>query len=95
MMIAIDTHAVVKRLMAAGFTDAQAEAVTLVVREAQDIDMSNLATKDDLRVGLAAAKTNLAETKVELLKWIAGGAIVLQTVVIIGALVALMRTMGH
>lgn len=77
-----DTHEVVKELKAAGFTDAQAEAVTRVVRDARTIDLSNLATK-----------TDLAETKAEILKWMVG-TIGIQTVVIIGAVVALMR-MAH
>jgi len=82
----LDTHEVVKELKAAGFTDAQAEAVTRVVRDAQSVDVSNLATKADLQVGLA-------ETKAEILKWMVGS-IGIQTVVIIGAVVALMRMGG-
>jgi hypothetical protein len=38
--VPFDTHAVVKELKAAGFTDDQAEAVTRVVRNAQAVDMS-------------------------------------------------------
>jgi hypothetical protein len=37
-----------KNLKAAGFSNEQAEAVTEVVRDAQNIDLSNLATKTDL-----------------------------------------------
>ena len=102
--------------MAAGFSDDQAEAVTRVVRRAQDIDLSNLATKADvqaalavtkadlqvglaaakadLQVGLAAAKADLAETKAEILRWMVGS-IGVQTVVILGAVVTLARTMVH
>ena len=47
-VIAIDTHEVVKELKAAGFSEDQAEAVTRVVRRAQDIDLSALAMKVDL-----------------------------------------------
>ena len=43
-VLALDTHEGVKELQAAGFTDVQAEAVTRVVRRAQDVDLSNLAT---------------------------------------------------
>ncbi len=96
-VIALDTHAVVKELKAAGFTDEQAEAVTRVVRQAQNIDLSNLATKTDL-AGLAtktelaglATKTELAETKAEILKWMVGS-IGIQTIVIIGAVIALVH----
>ncbi len=142
-VLALDTHEVVKELLAAGFTNVQAEAVTRVVRRAQDVDLSNLATKGDLaavrtdlqaeiasvrtdlhaaiasvrtdlhaeiasvrtelQLGLAAAKADLAatkasferslaDTKTELLKWIIG-AIGVQTVLILGAVVTLVRMM--
>src|SRR5690242_13775379 len=48
MISGLDTHETVKRLTAAGFTDAQAEAVTAAVKSAVDLDLSNLATKADL-----------------------------------------------
>jgi hypothetical protein len=44
----LDTHESVKSLTAAGFTDAQAEALTAVLKRAVDIDLSNLPTKADL-----------------------------------------------
>jgi hypothetical protein len=43
-VVALDTHAVVKELQAAGFSEAQAEAVTRAVRKGQDLDLSGLAT---------------------------------------------------
>ena len=57
----LDTHEIVKDLKAAGFTDEQAEAVTRAVKKAQDLDLSNLATK-----------TDLAELRAELIKWVVG-----------------------
>ena len=106
----LDTHAVVKELMAAGFTDAQAEAVTRQLQRAQDIDLSNLATKVDLaalaaktdladlatRMDLAstATKKDVLEAKNEVLKWIIGS-VALQVIAIIGAVVALMRAPPH
>jgi hypothetical protein len=45
---ALDTHQTVKDLTAAGFTDAQAEALTQALRQVQQIDLSDLATKADL-----------------------------------------------
>jgi hypothetical protein len=79
----LDTHEIVKDLKAAGFTDEQAEAVTRAVKQAQDIDLSNLATKTDfaeLRAATktdfaelrAATKTDLAELRAELIKWVVG-----------------------
>jgi hypothetical protein len=55
----LDTHAVVKQLIAAGFTGEQAEAVTGVVRDAQALAFSELATKADLELGLAAVRADL------------------------------------
>jgi hypothetical protein len=57
--VALETHEVVKELKAAGSTDDQAEAVTRVVRRAQDVDLSDLVTKADLQMGLAATKADL------------------------------------
>ena len=44
-----DTHRIVKRLREAGFSDPQAETVTDVLREARSGDLSELATRQDLR----------------------------------------------
>jgi hypothetical protein len=51
----------VKDLKAAGFNDDQAEAVTRALTKARDIDLTNLATK-----------TDLAELKADLVKWVVG-----------------------
>ncbi len=76
----IDTHELVKDLKSAGFTDQQAEAATRPVKQAQQIDFSDLATKTDLaasgarldniesRLGNFATKADLADTKTELIK---------------------------
>jgi len=61
MINTLDTHELVKDLKAAGFNEDQAEAVTRVVTKARDIDLSNLATK-----------TDLAELKADLVKWVVG-----------------------
>jgi len=76
---ALDTLSLTKRLRAAGFSEDQAEAVTEVVREASKPDTSSLTTKADL-----------AELKAEILKWLFG-MIGVQTIVILGALVTLVR----
>ncbi len=90
----LDTHELVKQLTAAGFTDPQAEALTAALRKAQDIDLSNLATKADLAALAVATKADLAaglaETKAEIFKWMLG-----QTIVIIGAVVTLVKMIGH
>jgi hypothetical protein len=62
---ALDTHETVKSLTAAGFTDSQAEALTHAIRQAQDIDLSSLATKTDLAL-------TAAEIETRLIKWVIG-----------------------
>lgn len=75
---ALDTHQTVKDLTAAGFTDAQAEALTGALRRVQDIDLSSLATKSDLvelRAEMATKSDlarELAEAKAEIIKWFVG-----------------------
>jgi basic membrane lipoprotein Med (substrate-binding protein (PBP1-ABC) superfamily) len=68
MISALDTHETLKSLAAAGFTDAQAEALTAVVKQALDIDLSNIATKTDI----ADVRREMADVKAELVKWVVG-----------------------
>ncbi|MDP4024599.1 DUF1640 domain-containing protein [Methylobacterium sp. NEAU 140] len=90
----LDTLAIARRLKAVGFTEDQAEAVTGVLRDARETDLSTLATKSDLRAEIGAAKnelrTEIAEAKFEILKWVLS-AIGFQTIVIVGAIVALTK----
>jgi hypothetical protein len=67
---ALDTLAVSKRLAAAGFSAQQAEAVTDVLREARELDLTQLATKSDLaqveanlRAEFAVVRTEIASLK--------------------------------
>src|SRR5207237_8193087 len=69
---ALDTHETVKKLTAAGFTDAQAEVLTGALREVQQIDLSNLATKADLRQEISDVRREIAEIKGDLIKWVGG-----------------------
>jgi hypothetical protein len=82
---ALDTHQTVKDLTAAGFTDAQAEALTQALRHVQQIDLSDLATKADLAavraematkadlaVLRAELETKMAELKAEIIRWVFG-----------------------
>ncbi len=68
MISALDARETVKRLTAAGFTDTQAEALTAAVKQAIDIDLSNIATKTDL----AELRRRMAEIKAVLVKWVVG-----------------------
>jgi hypothetical protein len=65
-MTTIDTLEVAKELKAAGFDQAQAEAVARLVRRSQDLDLSALATKADLSELRAATKGDLSDTKADL-----------------------------
>jgi cytochrome P450 len=68
----LDTHQTVKRFSAAGFTDAQAEALTDALREAQQIDLSDVATKSDLHREISDVRREMAEMKAELIKRVIG-----------------------
>jgi hypothetical protein len=83
-----NTHAFVKRLTAAGMPEAQAEALA---DELAPLIDERLATKDDL--ANLATRADLAEVKADLMKW-TFGAIGFQTVIVLGAVIALARV-GH
>ncbi len=68
MISALDTHETVKSLTGGGFTDAQAEVLTAAVRQAVDIDLSNIATETDV----ADLRREMADVKAELVKWVVG-----------------------
>jgi DNA-binding phage protein len=68
----LDTHETVKSLTAAGFTDGQAEALTHALRQTQNIDLSNLATKADLGREAADLRREMAEIKADMIKWVVG-----------------------
>lgn len=69
---ALDTHERVKSLTAAGSTDAQAEALTAVMKCAADIDLSNLATKTDMALLRGEIETKIADVKTDVIKWVVG-----------------------
>ena len=66
MISTLDTRETVKSLTAAGFTNAQAEALTAAVERAVDFDLSNIATKTDI----AEVRREMADIKV--VKWVVG-----------------------
>lgn len=63
-----DTHAAVKRLSAAGFSEAQAEA--LVATWASE--RGDLATKADLRLEIGALRQETNALEIRLIKWMVG-----------------------
>jgi hypothetical protein len=48
MRAALDTLEIAKRLRNAGFNEPQAEAVTGALRDAREVDLSELATETNL-----------------------------------------------
>jgi hypothetical protein len=63
---AIDTLEMSKALTAVGFTDQQAEALTRQLRLVQNIDLSNLAKKDDLRALATELRAVMAAMRAEM-----------------------------
>ncbi|MCJ2123592.1 CCDC90 family protein [Methylobacterium sp. J-077] len=128
-LVSLDTLAIARKLQAAGFSDVQAEAMTGVLRDAHEADLSTLVTKVDLKTELGLLKselgtdtalvrsdlnadsallrsdlkseialvrsdlrTEIADTKYEILKWVLS-AIGFQTIVVVGAIVALTKSL--
>ena len=60
MSTAFDTLEISKRLRSVGFDDAQAEAITGVLRESREADLSRLATKDDVARLESTTKNDIA-----------------------------------
>ena len=89
-MVSLDTHASVKELTAAGFSESQAEALTDVVRKSRDFDFSALATKADLKTLEARLEARIERTSGDLLRWVIG-LIGFQALTLIAAVVGLAR----
>ncbi|MBV8972784.1 MAG: hypothetical protein JO290_10885 [Sphingomonadaceae bacterium] len=73
--VALDTLRIAKRLREAGFSEPQAEAVTGVLHDAQEVALGELATKGDLREvrsDVRDVKAELAVVKADLKSDIAG-----------------------
>jgi hypothetical protein len=94
-----DTHAFVKRLTAVGMPEAQAEV--LADEQARLVDerlatkadvavLSNLATKPELRETELRLEAKIEAAKSEVIKWMFG-TIGFQTLVILGAVIALAK----
>ncbi|HTT81132.1 MAG TPA: hypothetical protein VMF86_15780 [Stellaceae bacterium] len=91
MAASFDTLDAAKRLKEAGAAEPLAETIAEILRQSRDFDLSQLATKPDLDQLRHASKADLAELKVEILKWIVG-LMIAQT----AAIVALVRLLlGH
>ena len=85
MAATLDTLQIAKDLKAASFSEAQAETLARVLREATATDLSHLVTRDYLDHRLEA---ELSSLKAELLKWTIG--LMLGQTAVIAALVKLL-----
>ena len=87
MATTIDTLGIAKRWRAAQTEDERAEVLATSLRELQQLQLDQLATKTDLAAAKAALKTDLELLEQRLI--IKLGAMLAAAVVIIGGLVAL------
>jgi len=85
--ITFDTHEFVKRLRDSGFTETQAEALSIAQKESlsQALD-GHLATKTDI----TDLRRDMAEMKYDLLKWVVGIALA-QIGLLVGILIKLLQ----
>ncbi|HAT51297.1 MAG: DUF1640 domain-containing protein [Nitrospirae bacterium] len=70
--ITFDTYTAIKRLKAAGFDELQAEALSDTIKEAQETQLADLATKGDIRQLELKLEAKIAESKAETIKWMFG-----------------------
>jgi len=108
--MAIDTLKVAKRLREAGFTEPQAEAVTVAVREATE--EAEFAIKADiaelkaeireaelrLEAEIEAIRADMGAMKADILNRVFGlilGALVVNIVAIVGAMFAVAKLVAH
>ena len=74
--ITFDTHAYIKKLKDAGFNERQAEALSDAQKESfTEILDTTLATKSDilrLEREIASVKVEIASSRAETIKWVAG-----------------------
>lgn len=59
-LVSLDTLAIARKLQAAGFSDAQADAMTGVLRDARESDLSTLVTKSHLSGEIALVRSDLS-----------------------------------
>lgn len=86
--ITFDTLKFANRLKEAGVPPAHAEAEATALSEVFDMNLQDMATKEDLKHLEAALRRDMAEMKYDLLKWVVGIALA-QIGLLIGILVKL------
>jgi len=94
MAMTFDTLRAARRLKEAGAAEPVAEAIAEVLRESREFDLSQLATKADLRGAIDGLRNEvlraLADMKTDIQKWVVGLAIAQAALI-----VALVRLFGH
>ena len=80
----LDTHAIARRLTGTGLSNEQADAITDAVREAAE--HGDHVTPEALRAELASLEAHLA--------WRFAGAMLAQTLAILGGVLAMLRLLG-
>jgi hypothetical protein len=93
-MVMLDTLKVSRDLRKAGFDEKQAEALIAVVQEASALDLSHLATKNDLTVTKSDLLRAIAESNKDTLKWVIG-MIMGSTLINVATMIALVKLLGH
>jgi hypothetical protein len=95
MTVHLDTLAIAGKLKAAGFSGAQAEAVSFILRDAREAELLQLPTKSDLASEIRALEFRLEAKieagKAETIKRVLS-AIGFQTLVMVAAIIALARS---
>lgn len=86
--ITFDTLRFANRLKAAGVPQEQAEAEAEALSEVLGTNVKDLASKQDIEVLRAEMRTEMAETKADLIRWVVGVG-VLQTATIAALLIKL------
>ena len=88
--VAFDTLKLAQRLEAAGFPPKQAQDMASAI---SDTIVESVVTRDYLDLRLGEIRSELAELKADMLKWMFG-AVGLQTLAILGGVAALLRLLG-
>lgn len=94
--VAFDTLKTARALEGSGIPRAHAEAIAEQLAEGRTVDLSHLATKDELKAELKylASKADIAELKADMLKVIIG-AVALNTAIVVGAVLGVAKLLGH
>ncbi len=73
------------------FTPEQAEALAEALGEAAHDELATRADLAKLEAKIAQVRTSIAEVRSEVLKWVVVGAISLQTIIIVGRTVSVVK----